>query len=456
MRLRNALLLTMAAALAAGAQAPRRAPQWPAPDARFHADILLIVAHPDDESEITGYLARAIFDEHKRVAVAYGTWGNSGGNLVGSEQAASLAAVREIEARRAWASWGVLDVWSLGGYDTPTQNVLNSLETWHHGSALAKAVRLIRLTRPAVVMTWLPDNVAGENHGDHQAAAVIATEAFNMAGDPTAFPEQVAPPRNRLSYANLTEGLRPWQAKKLYYFTDAFFNGFLDGKGPQYSVTDVSPAKHEPYYRLEAEEEAFHATQQGNGDVAERALRSGDFQAFKAPVKLLLARSLVAAPATADVFAGIGAAPAAYQAPPGYAAARDPTRGEAIQLGGQWHFYRQFWAAAGLSVMRDLIAPQWDTGGGQRLEVPLRLQNRGDQPEEITIASHLPAGWQELNRAEVYPVQAHGFYEVEMELRAPESAHGGWERLSWTASAGGHELGQAALRVYVTGAHAAP
>ena len=78
-----------------------KAPPRLAPDERFKADILVIVAHPDDETMITGYLARAIYDQHKRVAVIYGTRGDGGGNTVGEEQAAALGAVREIEARRA-------------------------------------------------------------------------------------------------------------------------------------------------------------------------------------------------------------------------------------------------------------------------------------------------------------------------------------------------------------------
>jgi hypothetical protein len=68
-------------------------------------------------------------------------------------------------------------------------------------------------------LTFLTDTVVKENHGDHQAAGVLATEAFDMAGDPTAFPEQVTPPSNHLGFGNLTEGLQPWQPEKLYYFT---------------------------------------------------------------------------------------------------------------------------------------------------------------------------------------------------------------------------------------------
>jgi len=42
----------------------QKGPSAPAPDERYKADILLIVAHPDDETAVSGYLAKAIFDEH--------------------------------------------------------------------------------------------------------------------------------------------------------------------------------------------------------------------------------------------------------------------------------------------------------------------------------------------------------------------------------------------------------
>ena len=50
----------------------------PLPDDRYKADLLVVVAHPDDETEIGAYLARAVFDEKKRVAVVFGTRGNTG------------------------------------------------------------------------------------------------------------------------------------------------------------------------------------------------------------------------------------------------------------------------------------------------------------------------------------------------------------------------------------------
>ncbi|MEO8453440.1 MAG: PIG-L family deacetylase, partial [Gemmatimonadota bacterium] len=272
-----------AATLAALATLPWRlsaqAPSVP-PDPRFKVDILLIVAHPDDESAVSSYLAQAIFDQGKRVAVVYGTRGDGGGNTAGPEQAAALGAVREIEARQALATLGIDRVWFLDGRDTPSQDVLQSLETWHHGAALEQAVRLVRLTRPDVVMTWLPQFVIGENHGDHQAAGVIATEAFDLAGDPTAFPSQVAPARNRTSIGNLTEGLTAWQPKKLYYFSDRADVTAFRSHGPAYPSTTLSSSKKVPYYQLTARLLAYHRTQGEEARIADDAVKSGDYNGF--------------------------------------------------------------------------------------------------------------------------------------------------------------------------------
>ncbi len=292
----------------------------PPPDARFKADLLLVVAHPDDETEIGAYLARAVFDEKKRVAVVFGTRGNGGGNAEGQEQAAALGAEREIEARQALGHFGVTHVWFLNGLDTPGQVVLNSLETWNHGDSLGRLVRLVRLTRPSVIVTWLPDWVAGENHGDHQAAGVIATEAFDSAGDPTVFPEQLAAPRNREDIGNLTEGLRPWQPEKIYYVSDAAHTDFLKGKGPAYSATDVSPSKHVTYAQLAAEECAYHLTQDDTGQMARTALAKNNLHYFEEPVLFVFGKAYVTSDVKADLFEGVRPAGIPYHRASGYVA----------------------------------------------------------------------------------------------------------------------------------------
>ena len=82
------------------------APKLPRADDRYKADILLIVAHPDDDTGVLNYITRASLDEHKRIAVIFSTRGNSGGNAAGMEQAKAMADEREMEARRSLAVSG--------------------------------------------------------------------------------------------------------------------------------------------------------------------------------------------------------------------------------------------------------------------------------------------------------------------------------------------------------------
>jgi LmbE family N-acetylglucosaminyl deacetylase len=425
----------------------QQAPPLLPPDERYKADILLVVAHPDDETAISSYLARAIFDQHKRVAVVYGTRGDGGGNNVGNEQAASLGAVREIEARRALASFGVMNVWFIGAPDTPGQDVLRSLETWHHGNALEQVVRLVRLTRPEVIITWLPCYVAGENHDDHQAAAVIATEAFGVSGDPTVFPSQVAAPRQRLRINNYGEGLRAWQAKKLYYFSDADHTDFLEGKGPKYETTAVSTSRRVPYYRLSADEWSFHQTQRGVGDVAKSAIEKGDFSALKEPERFVLGKSLVKSSTTGDLFEGISSDAIAYVPVRGHQA--DPRKGISLELGGPWAFYREFWRSQNIEHLAELVTPEVGVAGGQPLNVPLLIVNETDQAKVIRLMTGLPEGWTEQPRFAEFPVAAYETYPVQLVLTSPVGHANEWQKITWKIETEGKPAGSVDLRVHL-------
>src|SRR6202049_3962037 len=152
-RLALFVCVLLVAPLCGGAQ---EAKPLPVPDERFKVDILLVVAHPDDEAAATPYLARAIYDEHKRVAVVFTTRGGSGGNDYSREHGPALADIREQEGRQACAALGITNVWFLDGKDTASQNVLNSLANWGHGANLEALVRIVRLTRPEVILSWSP------------------------------------------------------------------------------------------------------------------------------------------------------------------------------------------------------------------------------------------------------------------------------------------------------------
>src|ERR1700719_2190551 len=338
------LFLTFAART--GAQ---EAKPLPAADERYKADILLVVAQPDDEGAATAYLARAL-DEGKRVAVVFGTRGSSGGNEVGTEQALALGAIREIEARRALGTLGITNVWFLGGKDTASQDVLQSLSNWDHGAALEQLVRLVRLTRPEVVLTFLPGTFIGEDHGDHQAAGVLATESFDLAGDPLVFPEQVTGPMRRLE--PYFDNLRPWQPKKIYYFADATREDIFKGKGPSISLTDISKSTKQPYWRMALGSFLSHETQakayidsfakMDEAEIEKKATSNGWTQ----PLEFVLGKSLVGGSVTGDVFEGIkpGAIPFAQTQ-----AAPEPVRPDLeIELAGPWGFYDVFHREHGL------------------------------------------------------------------------------------------------------------
>ena len=66
------------------AQAPKSQP-IAQPDDRLKADVLLVVAHPDDETGVSAYLAK-LLDQHKRVAAVYLTHGEAGHNNMGPER----------------------------------------------------------------------------------------------------------------------------------------------------------------------------------------------------------------------------------------------------------------------------------------------------------------------------------------------------------------------------------
>jgi len=438
----------------------QQAPTNPPPDERFKADILVIAPHPDDESTIAGYLAKAVLDEHRRVAVVLTTRGDAGQNLVGYEQARSLAEVREIETREALASIGIDHVFFLRAPDTWGQDVadvLRSLETSNHGSSLGEAVRFIRLTRPEVVITMLPATVVGENHEDHQAAGVIATEAFDLAGDPTWFPEQVAAPEDRLWYGNLMEGLRAWQAKKLYYYTDASHLDFVKGKGPEYSMTEVSPSQHVSYARLAARELSFHRTQYG--DDPAKALATNNLHDYEQPLPFVLAKSLVGGAVTGDIMDGVGSGQIPFAPVRGY---RPPENapGLSMELGEGWAFYRRFYPAHNLDIMPGLLLPELGVGSGQHFPVVLLLHNATDRPVTFHLRTQLPQGWAvdstSAQHAHPWPMSvfiaaAHDDFAVRIRLVAPRLAKSQWQTITWTADADGREIGPVSLRVYVGG-----
>ncbi len=425
----------------------------PPADDRFKADILLVVAHPDDEGAATAYLARAI-DQGKRVAVVYGTRGSSGANEAGAEQAAALGAIREIEARRALAVLGITNAWFLGGKDTASQNVLQSLANWEHGAALEQLVRLVRLTRPEVILTFLPGTFIGEDHGDHQAAGVLATEAFDLAGDPATFPSQVAGPLRRLE--PYLENLRPWQPKKIYYFPDAERDDIFRGKGPEYSVKELSKSSKKAYWRTSLDSFRLHETQAKNfldqlskmddAAVEKMATAEGwaDVQRF------VLGKSLVAGSVTGEMLENVALDAIPFSRPAVQAETERPE--PSAELGGPWNYYVEFRRVHGITHLPHPEPPEIALQAGTTLVIPLWLRNPTSAAKEVTLSTDLPTGWTILSGTGKFTVTAKQVAAVRVEINLPllaDTANGKQEarEVVVRAESNGQSIGVVKLRV---------
>ena len=423
-------------------------------DERYKADILVVVAHPDDEGAVTPYLARAL-DEHKRIAVIFGTRGSSGANEAGAEQAAALGAVREIEARNALTTMGISNVWFLPGRDTASQNVLQSLANWDHAECLAQLVQLVRLTRPEVILTFLPGTFIGEDHGDHQASGVLATEAFDLAGDPAAFSEQVAGPMKRLE--PLLENLRPWQPKKIYYFADADREDIFRGKGPDYSVKDISKTSKQPYWRIALDSFRAHQTQAksyidkiAQMDEAQIEKLATSEDGWGEDQHYVLGKSLVGGSVTGDIFEGIMPGAIPFVRPE---VSAEPTRPElSIELAGPWSFYADFRRAHALTNLPHPEPPEIALEARGTMAIPLWIRNRTAKMQEITLSATLPAGWAAQSGTGKFTVAAQQTAAARIEVLLPplpENAQNksAAQEVSVRAEAGGKIIGEAKLHV---------
>jgi LmbE family N-acetylglucosaminyl deacetylase len=393
------------------------------PDERFKADILVVVAHPDDEGGVTPYLARAIYDEHKRVAVVYTTRGGSGGNDYSREHGPALADIREQEARQACAKLGITNVWFLDGKDTASQNVLNSLANWGHGANLEALVRIVRLVRPEVIISWLPGIFIGENHGDHQASGVLAAEAFDLANDPTAFPAQVAGASKRLEI--YLENLTPWQPKKLYFFSDADDQKQFAGSGPAYSIREVSPSQKKPYWRLAMDAAMPHLTQfpediqhfsKMSDDELNKMMSDPNAGWWPEPMTLIFGKSAAPTERTAAVFAQARSQENQPAGTAGSTAAAMPL----AELAGPWSFYQEFRRRHGLTDAPEAKMPEIAVKAGSTLSVPIVISHSAKTGDVVNVTVQAPSGWQAMNGAGRLRLPAENRTTLNLEIASPE------------------------------------
>ncbi len=152
-------------------------------------NVLYVAAHPDDEN--TRLLAYLVGAEKVRAAYLSLTRGDGGQNLVGAEQGPLLGLLRTQELLAARRVDGAEQLFTRAidfGYSKRAEE---TLAIWSRDEVLADVVWAIRRFRPDVVITRFPPD-GGDTHGHHTASAILAVQAFALAGDPQYRPDQVA------------------------------------------------------------------------------------------------------------------------------------------------------------------------------------------------------------------------------------------------------------------------
>ena len=163
--------------------------------------LLLIFAHPDDETFLAGGSACKYAGEGVRVVLVSATRGESGkaGDppLCSSEE---LPALREQEMRRAAAILGIAEVHLLGYHD-------RELAAAPPDQIREQLVTIIRCHQPSVVVSFDPNG--GNAHPDHIAISRFAADAVSAAADPRWFPS-AGPPHSTARLVWPT-GRGPWR-----------------------------------------------------------------------------------------------------------------------------------------------------------------------------------------------------------------------------------------------------
>jgi LmbE family N-acetylglucosaminyl deacetylase len=163
--------------------------------------MLYIGAHPDDEN--TAFLSYSSSGMLLRTGYLALTRGDGGQNLIGNEQGELMGVLRTQELLQARRIDGAEQFFSRAVDFGYTKSPEETFKFWDHDKLLSDVVWVIRKFKPDVIVTRFPGTGEG-GHGQHTVSAILAVEAFKIAGDSTAFPEQ-------LKYVDV------WSPKRIFW-----------------------------------------------------------------------------------------------------------------------------------------------------------------------------------------------------------------------------------------------
>ena len=142
--------------------------------------VLIIGAHPDDEdTQVIAWLSRG---RHVETAYLSLTRGDGGQNAIGNELGEALGVIRTEELLAARRIDGGKQFFTRA-YDYGfSKNAEEAFRQWPHDSLLLDVMTVVRAFKPHVIISVFT-GTPRDGHGQHQAAGILAREAYDLSAD---------------------------------------------------------------------------------------------------------------------------------------------------------------------------------------------------------------------------------------------------------------------------------
>jgi len=205
--------------------------------------VLVIAAHPDDEdTQLITWLARG---RHVETAYLSLTRGDGGQNLLGNELGEALGTIRTEELLAARRIDGGRQYFTRA-YDFGfSKSSDETFRHWPKDSILRDVVTAVRSFKPHVIVSMF-SGTPRDGHGHHQAAGILAREAYDIAADTVRFPRSA------------TGGFGGWTPLK-------FYRGAWGAQGSdkvlRINVGEFDPLIQRSYAEVAAESRSQHKSQ---------------------------------------------------------------------------------------------------------------------------------------------------------------------------------------------------
>jgi LmbE family N-acetylglucosaminyl deacetylase len=234
---------------------------------RVLGNVLYLAAHPDDEN--TRFIGHCANEKLYNTAYLSLTRGDGGQNLVGPEIREELGIIRTQELLAARRTDGGQQFFSRANDFGYSKTPEETLKIWDKDKILADVVWVIRKFRPDVIVCRFPTD-GGGGHGHHTASALLGEEAFTLAADPKAYPEQ-------LKYVKV------WQAKRIVVNTGRWWKKDISADDTGVVAEDIGLYNNvlgTSYNELAAKSRSMHKSQ-GFGSTGTRGEQLEFFEHLK-------------------------------------------------------------------------------------------------------------------------------------------------------------------------------